>query len=59
MTGVQTCALPICLRLDISRMKFPDSFFADMAPRMARAYDAMDHLEIGRASCRERVSFTV
>ena len=33
--------------LDISRMNFPDSFFADMEARMQRAYTLMDDLERG------------
>jgi len=35
------------LRLDVSRMNFPDGFLRDMAPRMAAAYDAMERLEAG------------
>ncbi len=42
------CICPdINLTLDISRMTFPDAFFADMAPKMHSAYDAMDKLEAG------------
>jgi len=35
------------LSLDISRMKFPDSFFSEMEPRLQRAYQAMAELEAG------------
>jgi glucose-6-phosphate isomerase len=35
------------LSLDISRMKFPDSFFASLEPRLQKAYDAMAELEKG------------
>ena len=42
------CVVPsIGLTLDVSRMTFGDSFFAESAPAMARAYDAMDALEKG------------
>ena len=37
----------IGLTLDISRVKFSESFFADMAPAMNKAYAAMDQLESG------------
>ena len=33
--------------LDVSRMKFPDSFLTDLEPRLQRAYDAMTALEAG------------
>ena len=33
--------------LDLSRMPFPDDFFASMAPQMQRAFDAMKALESG------------
>ncbi len=46
--GRHLCAVPsIGLTLDISRMNFGDSFFAETAPAMARAYDAMEALEKG------------
>jgi glucose-6-phosphate isomerase len=35
------------LTLDISRMRFPDGFLADMEPAMQRAYDEMAALEAG------------
>jgi len=42
------CTCPeIALSLDISRMKFGDSFFADMEPAMQRAFAAMGELEKG------------
>jgi glucose-6-phosphate isomerase len=37
----------IGLTLDISRMNFPDTFFAEMSERMAKAYKAMGELEGG------------
>ena len=56
MTGVQTCALPISLEFyhqpgtaNANKRSFPYS--ADYAV----ASDIVDELEIGRASCRERV----
>ena len=40
------CVVPsIGLTLDISRMTFGDSFFAETAPAMGRAFDAMEALE--------------
>jgi glucose-6-phosphate isomerase len=42
------CQVPsLGLTLDISRMPFDDAFFAAMAPRMDRAYAAMEALEKG------------
>ena len=42
------CSVPsLGLTLDISRMAFPDDFFARMAPAMTRAYEAMEALEAG------------
>jgi glucose-6-phosphate isomerase len=42
------CQVPsLGLSLDISRMKFDDGFFGTMAPRMTKAYAAMDALEKG------------
>ncbi|HXA13854.1 MAG TPA: glucose-6-phosphate isomerase [Opitutaceae bacterium] len=42
------CACPeIGLSLDISRMNFPDSYFAEMEPRLQQAYKAMQELEKG------------
>ena len=38
---------PLGLKLDISRMDFPEGFFTEMAPRMAQAYEAMTGLEAG------------
>ncbi|MEI7728515.1 MAG: glucose-6-phosphate isomerase [Verrucomicrobiota bacterium] len=35
------------LAVDLSRMNFPDDFFARMAPAMHQAYDAMTELERG------------
>lgn len=35
------------LALDISRMNFPDDFFARMEPRMQKAFQAMEELERG------------
>jgi glucose-6-phosphate isomerase len=35
------------LALDLSRMNFPDDYFAEMAPRMALAFQAMEALERG------------
>jgi glucose-6-phosphate isomerase len=37
----------IGLRVDVSRMDFPDELFHRMEPRMQRAYAAMDALEAG------------
>jgi glucose-6-phosphate isomerase len=42
------CQAPgLGLTLDISRMRFDDGFFAQMAEPMARAFEAMDALERG------------
>jgi glucose-6-phosphate isomerase len=42
------CVCPsVGIRLDISRMKFSDTFFADMADKMNSAYEQMDSLERG------------
>ena len=42
------CSVPsLGLTLDVSRMAFPDDFFARMAPAMTKAYDAMEALESG------------
>src|ERR1044071_1923473 len=42
------CNLPaIDLSLDISRMTFAEGFFSEMAPAMAKAFEAMDALEKG------------
>src|SRR5260221_12434659 len=49
VTGVQTCALPIFARLAHFRIGKPD----DVKRRQSRPE------EIGRASCRERVSISV
>src|SRR4030095_1297706 len=38
---------PLGLAIDISRVLFPDDFFAGMEPRMQRAYAAMAELEKG------------
>src|ERR1041385_9493282 len=49
VTGVQTCALPISLRLD-----------AGWRPRCVRCGQAVRELcQIGRASCRERGEISV
>src|SRR4029079_19818381 len=50
-TGVQTCALPIYQR----------RFDVDMRPLRvrARAHERLHHGQIGRASCRERVSISL
>jgi glucose-6-phosphate isomerase len=37
----------LALSLDISRMNFGDGFFAEMEPRLQRAFAAMDELEKG------------
>jgi glucose-6-phosphate isomerase len=42
------CVCPeVSLSLDISRMNFPDSFFAEMEPRLQKAYKDMQALEKG------------
>ncbi len=42
------CSLPeLNFLLDISRMNFPDDFFASMQPALNRAFEAMDQLETG------------
>src|SRR5207237_1776427 len=70
VTGVQTCALPICLhhedrhdgrirlRADAgTRPEFQPPLRAAQARRHRRAVAERDRAaEIGRASCRERVS---
>lgn len=38
------------MRLDISRMNFPDTFFSEMQSRMAQAFLEMDELEDGAVS---------
>src|SRR5262249_59675436 len=66
VTGVQTCALPISLerfqrgRPADRRGELP----VDLRPRLGRAAgrelveDFLETLEIGRASCRERVEIS-
>src|SRR5947209_20010673 len=36
--------------IDISRMKFPDDFFAQMRPKIEKAFSAMRDLEAGAIS---------
>lgn len=48
------CTCPdLGLLLDISRMRFPDGFFAAMEPPMQRAYGEMAALEAGAAANRD------
>ena len=56
MTGVQTCALPISVRY-----AEPEKLDRRRAPEDDRKLPDLHFglYEIGRASCRERVSFTV
>ena len=55
VTGVQTCALPICQTLpsDIAYYRIP--FSVGTAVDSVFANDFSTAFEIGRASCRERV----
>ena len=56
MTGVQTCALPISVEIEThARAVLVGSevdVYGEVGERLARA---ADYVEIGRASCRERV----
>ena len=56
VTGVQTCALPICRRAIISHQNMVggESQFITTTST-GTLYDAYEDLQIGRASCRERV----
>src|SRR5207237_6283654 len=69
VTGVQTCALPICVGVDIEgltflggreRSKDRDQLVADqlVQQRQVDLVGLADE-EIGRASCRERVEISV
>src|SRR5439155_13512631 len=52
VTGVQTCALPICIAICRSRLE-------DQTRPPDRRHIVARRAEIGRASCRERVYITV
>ena len=55
VTGVQTCALPICSSLPMSTM---ESVFAELTlflRRLTSSCKCLATTQIGRASCRERV----
>ena len=55
MTGVQTCALPICMGLQVRDTKNQERS-AKKKRGEGRAEDGIEEEEeIGRASCRERV----
>src|SRR5688500_20142207 len=67
VTGVQTCALPICIIFSFSshfycshfyilteKIRYLTSFYNQDAVSISIRY-----FEIGRASCRERVKFAV
>ena len=55
MTGVQTCALPICLKLE-ALGKLTGGIAHDFNNMLGVITGYTDLLhEIGRASCRERV----
>src|SRR5438552_16832248 len=63
VTGVQTCALPISQHSDDQAyvralMKTPVVYVGMLGPRQ-RTERILRNLEIGRASCRERVSISV
>ena len=56
VTGVQTCALPICAQVDSPTEAPLDSSAAAPVPEPSEApEEAPTSDEIGRASCRERV----
>src|SRR3546814_2815754 len=57
VTGVQTCALPISRRLERALAESAGTI-PDTVPRLRLALlgsSSQEHLQIGRASCRERV----
>src|SRR5690625_6275354 len=51
VTGVQTCALPICLLVRSHRLTVRRAAAVDLHT----AVGLVTHVQIGRASCRERV----
>src|SRR3546814_9166610 len=61
VTGVQTCALPICLEDDIEIVAERFGEGVAEAPTVGRSeiaraqVEGLARIEIGRASCRERV----
>ena len=56
VTGVQTCALPICFTSDGSTVNISEFTF-DMQNEIVENYNVAvkEYTKIGRASCRERV----
>src|SRR5690625_7581818 len=54
VTGVQTCALPICGRIRLAPA--PDATAQLVQLGKPEPFGVQDHHQIGRASCRERVS---
>src|SRR3546814_1110443 len=55
VTGVQTCALPISSKRDAPRRALTAALNARLIPQLQQLVDAVLALQIGRASCRERV----
>ena len=56
VTGVQTCALPICTEFDsLYNFYVPGMNLRSTDLQAFIGLRAIDKLEIGRASCRERV----
>src|SRR3546814_10889216 len=59
VTGVQTCALPICqahiMKAAMLVIATPDPLNVQRMTETARALNPAIEIEIGRASCRERV----
>ena len=55
MTGVQTCALPICDRDSVARVVAGEVRECKRSVGFRVFGAELDELEIGRASCRERV----
>ena len=55
MTGVQTCALPICLVEAVNQMlAYDGDIEIAIEPKPNEPMDQA-YIQIGRASCRERV----